>query len=134
MYQPTRQRKCAYASRGCTTRLRQENLSSHRKKCGFAPVQCSHDGCEVTVNKQDLISHQENCEFRWVTCEECDEAMKQRDYEEHVCVLRKKLAEMTKIVHAVQGDQVSTILDVISHLSHFNLSCQNNVIKRVACC
>ena len=129
MYQQTRLRRCAYANRGCTTTLRQENLSSHLKKCGFAPIQCIFDGCEVTVNRQDANSHHENCEFRWVTCEECDEAMKKSDYEEHVCVLRKKLAEMTKIVQAVQGDQVSTILHVISHLAHFNLSCQKSYNK-----
>ena len=117
-------RRCKYAGRGCERWI--TSPSSHHRKCDFAPVQCPHDGCEVTVDRQDLVSHQENCEFRSVTCEECDETMKQRDYEEHVCVLRKKLAEMTKIVRAVKGDQVSTILDVISHLSHFNLSSQKS--------
>lgn len=105
--------KCMYASRGCTNVAGNKNFLSHHEECGFAPAQCSHDGCEVTVNRKDLARHLQSCEFRSVTCEECREAMNQRDYEEHVCVLRKKLAEMTNIVQAVQGNQVSTIPDVI---------------------
>ena len=85
-----------YASRGCTIKVRHEDLLSHHEECGFAPVQCSHDGCEVTVNKQDVVSHQENCEFRSVTCEECLEAMKKRDYGKHNCVLRKEMDEFKR--------------------------------------
>lgn len=122
MFQPSRPRRCKHANRGCTSRLRVGALLSHLQECGFAPVQCPYDGCEATVNRQDFASHEQNCEFRLVTCEECNEAMKETDYEEHVCVLRKKLAEMTRIVQAVQGDQVSVIPDVISDLFHFNLA------------
>ena len=107
-------RKCIYADRGCTTTVTQKTLLSHRRECGFAPVQCSHDECEATVSRKDLANHQENCEFQSVTCEECLEAMKQKDHEEHICVLPKNLARMTKIVQTVQSDQVGAIPDAIS--------------------
>ena len=94
--------KCKYANRGCTRKVRGEALSWHLQECGFAPVQCSHDGCEVTVNRQDLVSHQQNCGFRSLTCEECDVAMNQRDYEVHSCVVRRVLSRI------LQGDQVCT--------------------------
>ena len=104
--------RCMYASRGCKSAVKHEDLLSHHEDCGFAPVQCSHDGCEVTVNKQDLGSHQENCEFRSVTCEECLEAMKKRDYRKHDCVLRKEmdefkrgLAEVWKVLREIQDEQ-----------------------------
>ena len=101
--------RCKYAGRGCERWIK--SPTSHRK-CDFAPVQCPHDGCEVTVDRQDLVSHQENCEFRSVTCEECDETMKQKDYEEHVCVLRRELAEARRLL---QGRQVNTqVSDVVS--------------------
>ena len=100
--QPVALRRCAYANRGCTTTVRGVALSSHLQECGFAPVQCSHDGCEVTVNRQNLVSHQQNCGFRLVTCEECDEAMKQRDFEVHYCVARGFFSGI------LQGGQVCT--------------------------
>ena len=105
--------RCMYASRGCKSAVKHEDLLSHHEECGFAPVQCSHDGCEVTVNKQDVASHQENCEFRTVTCEECLEAMKKRDYGKHNCVLRKELdetrrglAEVWKVLRQIQDEQI----------------------------
>ena len=105
--------RCMYASRGCKSTVKHEDLLSHHEECGFAPVQCSHDVCEVTVNKQDLGSHQENCEFRSVTCEECLEAMKKRDYGKHNCVLRKemdefkhRLAEVWKVLREIQDEQI----------------------------
>ena len=105
--------RCKYAGRGCERWI--TSPSSHHRKCDFAPVQCPHDGCEVTVDRQDLVSHQENCEFRSVTCEECDETMKQKDYEEHVCVLRRELAEARRLLQGMQGRQVSTqVSDVVS--------------------
>ena len=101
-----------YASRGCATTVKHDDLLSHHEECGFAPVHCSHDGCEVTVNKQDVVGHQANCEFRLVTCEECLEAMKQRDCGKHICVLRKELdetkhglAEVWKVLREIQGEQ-----------------------------
>ena len=100
--------RCVYANRGCTATVGEENILSHCEKCSFAPVQCPHDGCEVTVNKQNVINHQQNCEFRSVTCEECDEAVKQKDYDRHSCVLQRKLAEVTRILQEIQGGEVGT--------------------------
>ena len=104
--------RCMYATRGCATTVKHDDLLSHHEECGFAPVRCSHDGCEVTVNKQDVVSHQAICEFRSVTCEECLEAMKQRDYGKHICVLRKEvdelkhgLAEVWKVLREIQDEQ-----------------------------
>ena len=85
--------RCMYASRGCKSAVKHEDLLSHHEDCGFAPVQCSHDGCEVTVNKQDLGSHQ--------------------DYGKHDCVLRKEmdefkrgLAEVWKVLREIQDEQI----------------------------
>ena len=105
---PIRLRRCAYTNRGCSATVRQDALLSHYEECSFAPVQCSHEGCQVTVNRQDVINHQQNCEFRSVTCEECDEAVKQKDYDRHSCVLQRKVAELTRILQEFQGGQVST--------------------------
>lgn len=105
--------RCMYASRGCTSTVKYEDLLSHHEECGFAPVRCSYGECEVTVNKQDVASHQESCEYRSVTCEECLEAMKKRDYEKHSCVLRKELdetrhglAEVWKVLREIQDEQI----------------------------
>jgi hypothetical protein len=107
--------RCRYASRGCTSAVRREVLSSHHEECGFAPVQCSHEGCEATVNRQDLVSHQQACEFQPITCEDCHEAMRQREYAKHTCVLRRELdenkcslVEIQKILREMQDEQVST--------------------------
>ena len=108
MYQQSQLRRCAYTNRGCTVIVRQEILSAHHEDCGFAPVRCSHDGCQATVNRQDVINHQQNCEFRSVMCEDCDEAMIQRDYEKHNCVLQRRLAEVIRILQEFQGGQVGT--------------------------
>ena len=104
--------KCMYASRGCTSAVRYEALLSHHEECSFAPAQCLHEGCEATVNRKDLVSHQQACEFRSVTCEDCHEAMKQREYGKHTCVLRRELdenkrdlAEVKKILREIQGEQ-----------------------------
>jgi hypothetical protein len=74
-----------------------------------------HDGCEATVNRQDLVSHQQACEFRSVTCEDCHEAMKQREYGKHACVFRREidenkrgLVDIQKILREIQDEQVST--------------------------
>lgn len=92
--------KCLYASRGCECWIKPS--SSHHGKCGFAPVHCPHDGCKVTVSRQDLTSHKQNCEFRSVTCEDCDVAIKQKDYEKHVCFLRRELAEARRLLQGMQ--------------------------------
>ena len=104
--------RCRYASRGCTSAVRHEDLLSHHEECGFAPVQCSHEGCEATVDRQDLVSHQQNCEFRSITCEDCHEAVRQQEYEKHRCVLRRELnenkhdlVEMQKILREIQDEQ-----------------------------
>ena len=100
--------RCGYANRGRTPTVGEEDFLSHYEECGFAPVQCSHDGCEVTVNKQDVASHEQSCKFRSVTCEECDEAVKHKDYDRHSCVLQRKLAELTRILQEIQGGEVGT--------------------------
>ena len=108
-----------YANRGCTTKARDEDFLSLDEKCGFASVQCSHDGCEVTVNKQDVASHEQSCEFRSVTCEECDEALKQKDYDRHRCVLERRVTELTKILQEFQGGQASSEVSLIYLLAMF---------------
>jgi hypothetical protein len=108
-------RRCLYASRGCTNAVKGKAFLSHHVECGFAPVQCSHEGCEETVNRQDLDSHQKNCEFQSVTCDDCDETMKQRDYGNHSCALRRELADVKRILREIQGGQVSTVPDVASY-------------------
>ena len=104
--------RCKYASRGCTSAARDESLLSHEEECGFAPVQCSHEGCEATVNRQDLVSHQQTCEFRSVICDDCREAMRQREYKKHPCVFRKELeenkrglAEVWRVLREIQDEQ-----------------------------
>ena len=93
IHRPIRLRRCAYTNRGCTATVREDALWFHHEECGFAPIQCTHEGCQVTVNRQNVINHQQNCEFRSVSCEECDETMKQRDYEKHYCVLQRIFQE-----------------------------------------
>ena len=108
--------RCMYASSGCASEVKYEDLLSHHEECGFAPVQCSHEGCEATVNRQDVVSHQQTCEFRSVTCEECQETMRQREYGKHPCVFRREidenkhgLAEIQKILREIQDKQVSSL-------------------------
>ena len=91
MDQQSQLHRCVYGNRGCTATARNDDFLSHHEECGFAPVRCSHDGFEVTVNKQNVASHEQSCEFRLITCEECDEVMKQKDYEKHSCVFQRKL-------------------------------------------
>ena len=116
MDQQSQLHRYLYANRGCTTKARDEDFLSLDEECGFASVQCSHDGCEVTVNKQDVASHEHSCEFRSVTCEECDEALKQKDYDRHSSVL---VTELTKILQESQGGQASSEVSLIYLLAMF---------------
>ena len=104
--------KCRYANRGCTSELRQDNVSSHHEVCGYAPVPCSHEGCQDTVNRQDLASHQLFCEFRSVSCDDCREVMSQKEYRKHPCLFRKELdenkcglAEVWSVLREIQDEQ-----------------------------
>ena len=105
--------RCKYASRGCTSAVRREALSSHHEECDFAPVKCSYDSCEATVNRQDLVSHQQACEFRSVTYNDCQEAMRQREYRKHPCAFRNELdeskrglAEVWRVLRELQDEQL----------------------------
>ena len=64
--------KCDYSNRGCQEYIRLEELDSHVKNCGFAPVKCSNEECEMVVNKRELIHHESTvCEYRKVKCHNC---------------------------------------------------------------
>ena len=122
MDQQSQLHRYLYANRGCTPKARDEDflsLDDLDEECGFASVQCSHDGCEVTVNKQDVASHEQSCEFRLVTCEECDEAFKEKDYDRHCCVLERRVTELTKILQEFQGGQASSEVDLVYLLAMF---------------
>ncbi len=64
--------KCDYFNRGCQECIRLEELDSHVKNCGFAPVKCSNEECQMVVNKRELIHHESTvCEYRKVKCHNC---------------------------------------------------------------
>lgn len=120
---------CLNASRGCTAEVSHEAFLDHLEQCGFASVQCSLDGCTEKLNRKDLISHHQSCQFRSVTCGDCREAMRQREYAKHPCVLlkevnknRQSLADVQRILREIQAEQVSTTLCVIHRLCLFYLS------------
>ena len=64
--------KCDYSHRGCQEYIRLEQLDSHVKNCGFAPVKCSNEECEMIVNKREIIHHESTvCGYRKVKCHNC---------------------------------------------------------------
>jgi hypothetical protein len=103
--------RCTHSNRGCSSVFNiYAVFALHLEECGFAPVQCTYEGCDATVNKQDLVSHQRSCEFRSVTCDDCRETIRQREYTNHNCVLRRELAEVTRMLRDVQARQVNTYI------------------------
>ena len=97
-------RNCVNAQRGCTEKVSRGALALvlHQQKCEFYPVQCSNEGCTVTLNRKDLVSHQESCDFRSVTCSDCHETLKQKDYGNHACVLRRELTDVRRMLQQMQ--------------------------------
>ncbi len=127
--------RCAYARRGCASVFRNElSMLLHYEECGFTPVQCSHDGCQATVNMQDLVSHEQNCEFRSVTCDDCHETVRQREYGNHGCVLRRELTEVTRMLRDIQTQQVSTCARCGFLTLRLNLACRFYLFVRLASC
>ena len=98
------EKACINAQRGCTEKVGFGTLAllMHEEQCDFAPVQCSHEGCTVTVNRKDLVSHQESCDFLSVTCSDCQKTLKQKDYGNHVCVLRRELTDVKRMLQQMQ--------------------------------
>ena len=65
---------CDYASRGCSEFIFLEELDTHVKNCGYAPVLCSNAGCDMAINKQDKACHEtEACEYARVKCHDCEQ-------------------------------------------------------------
>ncbi len=63
---------CDYSDRGCHEYIRLEELDSHVKNCGFAPVKCSNEECEMVIDKREIIHHESAvCEYRKVKCHSC---------------------------------------------------------------
>ena len=83
--------KCEYSHRGCQEYIRLEQLDSHVKNCGFAPVKCSNEECEMIVNKREIIHHESTvCEYRKVKCHNCVKI--EQDVEE----MKGKIEKMDK--------------------------------------
>ena len=86
--------RCRHVSRGCTEKIKVEDVLLHEQTCGYAPVVCSNEGCKETVNRRDQENHEtKECKFRKITCESCDEELVYVDYERHQCTLRKEMNE-----------------------------------------
>ena len=85
--------KCEYFHRGCQEYIRLEELDSHVKNCGFAPVKCSNEECEMIVNKRELNDHESTvCEYRKVKCHNCVKI--EQDVEEMKDKMKEKMEVM----------------------------------------
>ena len=88
--------KCNYSHRGCQEYIRLEELDSHVKNCGFAPVKCSNEECEMIVNKREIIHHESTvCEYRKVKCHNCVKI------EQDVLEMKEKMEKMDEKIEGM---------------------------------
>ena len=94
---------CDYSKRGCRKVIKVEDLESHLKECGFAPVVCNNEGCGMTLNRSGLMSHEsQSCEHRMVECSVCDDSVVYRRLQSHGCVLRMELNEVKSSLEEIR--------------------------------
>ena len=64
---------CDYASCGCPEFTCVEDMETHVKNCGYAPVLCSNENCGEKINKRERVHLEaEVCEYRKVNSESND--------------------------------------------------------------
>ena len=95
--------KCDYSHRGCQEYIRLEELDSHVKNSGFAPVKCSNEECEIIVNKREIIHHESTvCGYRKVKCHNCVKI--EQDVEEMNEKMEQKFDEVNKRMEKMTAD------------------------------
>ena len=95
--------KCDYSHRGCQEYIRLEELDSHVRNCGFAPVKCSNEEGERVVNKREIIHHESTvCGYRKVKCHNCVKI--EQDVEEMNEKMEQKFDEVNKRMEKMTAD------------------------------
>ncbi len=59
------------------------NADRHRSSCPDIPVSCVYAGCNVRKPRKDIESHQTACSYKLLNCEQCNEVVEVRLYDEH---------------------------------------------------
>ena len=99
---------CDYACRGCPEYISVEDLKTHVKNCGFAPVFCSNKECCMEINKQERVHHETAvCEYRnrRVKCHDCRQIQGVVGrMEESVKQLNEKVEGVNEKVESVNGN------------------------------
>ncbi|XP_028412125.1 kelch-like protein 1 [Dendronephthya gigantea] len=106
--------KCDHHDRGCPDYVRLENLPTHVKECGYAPVMCRNEGCGTEVNRRNIESHEKYlCQFRIAKCHECEYIKEsvneikasQDETNVRMTALEKKQEEMKDDVEEIKESQ-----------------------------